>query len=201
MQPLWRLQINSPAAIADSCVSAPPEGRARLPYHYFQREVDGKFEMRTTGGQAVLVDPLEVCSVIPCDPIEVQAMPRAVFVRRSNLPIRQRQARPPAFCYAPAHVLYAVKDRFGIARAAVRFLDDNLNEDDLPHLAPLTDDDQRRFQGLARRTIMPVLGPRGANYSADHGEKAREASQERRASAFIKSALARSNPQVLALAM
>jgi len=158
-----------------------------------------KFEVRSPGGCATFVDPLEVCSIIPSSPIQVLAMPKAVFLRRSNLPIKQRQARPPAFCYAPAHVLYAVKDRFGNARFAVRFLDENLNSDDLPHLAPLADEDQRRIQGLARRTVMPVLGPRGANYSADHGEKAREASSERAASTFIRAALAGRHPGPSAL--
>lgn len=189
IQPLWRLQINSRVAREETRLIAPDDHGARLPYYYFQRVVDGRFEVRSSGGCAMLIDPVDVCNVIPCEPIQVQAMPRAVFLRRSRIPLSQRQARPPAFCYAPANVLYAVKDRYGNARASVLFLDDKLNQDDMPHAVPLVDEDHARIQALARRTVMPVLGPRGASYSADHGERVREASQLRATRAFIAEAL------------
>ena len=87
LQPLWRVQVNHQRAIIESSVCPAGAVRDDLPYLYFQRVVEGRLELRSTGGRVELVDPSDVCDVIPCVPIIVQAMPRTVFLERLADPL------------------------------------------------------------------------------------------------------------------
>lgn len=191
MQPLWRVQVNSPEAIRESTIGPPsPGARARLPYWFFQRVVGEQVELRTPGGYAALVSPLEICTVLPRPVLTVQAMPRARFIERTSMPLSARQQAPAADWYAPAHVLYGRKDRFGHVQFVVSFVDRDLNgPENQPFAAPLRDDERARLEALARRTVMPIQGPGRANHSADHGLARAEDRTRRAVSELIAAAL------------
>lgn len=191
MQPLWRVQVNSREAIRESTIEPPsPGARAQLPYWFFQRVVGEQVELRTPGGYAALVSPQDICTVVPRPVVTVQAMPRARFVQRSAMPLSARQQPPADDWYAPAHVLYGRKDRFGHVQFVVSFVDPQLNgPDNQPFAAPLRDDERARLEALARRTVMPIQGPGRANYSADHGVSKAEDRTRRAVSELIAAAL------------
>lgn len=169
LRPLDRVQINSKQKISESRLlrdhsTAPDE----LPYYYFHRVVGEQFEVRSPGGYMDRIDPLEVCDVVPGQPVLVDAMPRSVFVNRLKLSVTERNHPAGPECYAPAYVLHATKNRWGQVEVGVWFVDDALNDANI-WTAPLARDERNRIESLVRRTVMPVLSRASASYSADHG--------------------------------
>ncbi len=191
MQPLWRVQVSSREVIRESSIGSHPAGtRGRLPYWFFQRVVGEQLELRSPGGYATFVSPHDICTVVPKPALIVHAMPRARFLQRSAMPLSARQQAPSDGWYAPAHVLYGRKDRFGHVQFVVSFIDPQLNgPENQPFAAPLRDDERARLEALARRTVMPIQGPGRANESADHGVSRAEDRSRRAVSELIAAAL------------
>ncbi len=185
LQPLWRVQLNDRAAIADSLLDMRAGLAGDLPFHFFQRCVGELLEIRSPGGMVCRVRPVDVCDLIPAEPVLVHAMPLNTYMARVALPLAERQAPAPPEAYQPAHVLWAQKDRWGHVEAGVWFAEEHLNTNGEPGLRPLRDDDHRRLQALARRSRMPVLHLSRANYSAAHGVAAREGKARREAASFL----------------
>lgn len=151
LQPLDRVQINDRAAREAFWLDARHPEAAELPFWYFQRvDKDGRLELASPGGRLVRVQPNDVCDVRRAEPVLVQAMPKSVFMERSRIPVAERQGAVPPSCYAPAHVLRVVKDRWNrVDMVFVRFVDPGLNVDE-PWAAPLKDGERMRLQGIAR---------------------------------------------------
>lgn len=188
LRSLDRVQINNQRALDESRLFTDARGPHVLPYWYFQRVVGDKLEVRSPGGQALFVSPLDVCDVIAGTPLLVQAMPQSMFISRSKLPLSERikQAGPEFF--APAHVLYVQKDRWGVGNVFVWFLDAAFNGD-RPWSAPLPDAERRRIAALSRRTVMPVLSCTKASYSADQGTTRSTDYDARVAALFVRAGL------------
>lgn len=153
-------------------------GYQELPFFYFQRVMDdGRLEVSCPAGYVTAVRPEDICDVAHGEPVVVRAMPHDVFVARLRLPHKERGIAPGPECFADAHVLRVVKDRWGgIDQVFVRFFDPALNIDKAWN-APVAPGERNRLAGLAKRTIMPVSSKssRGANRSADHGMAAETA--------------------------
>ena len=199
LRPLDRLQLVSSRAIAETTLLPAGLRLPDLPFYYFQRVVGEMLEVRSPGGCPGFVLPQEVCDVIPGEPMLVRAMPPRVFLERQKLPLAQRQSRPGPECYAPAYVLYTLKERWGHVNAAVWFVDPALNGEH-PIYAPLTDDDRTRVERGARRTLMPVMSRTSANWSADHGVERAGAKVGRTVRQFIEAGIAGRTAEVSALA-
>ncbi len=168
---LDRVQISSRREVAEARAFARYTDKPQeLPFYFFQRIVGDRIELRSPGGYACLVSPLDVCDVIPGTPLEIMAMPRAQFLKRLSLPVLERGpdlAGPEA--YAKATVRYATKNKWGQVEFAVWFDDEALNESET-FMAPLLPGERQRLEPFARRTVMPVQSRSGAaGYSADFG--------------------------------
>ena len=191
LRPLDRVQLNSRAAIEDTWLQI-PLGRSApwdLPYYFFQRVIgDDQLELRSPGGCACRVSPLDVSDVIPGTPISVRAMPRSVFLER--LKLHHTSRTPPGDeCYAKAYVLHALKNRWGQVDVAVAFEDASLDSGS-SFMAPVHPDDRRALGQLARRSTMPVMtGRGGAGYSADRGTAQAQHADARVTSSFIRASL------------
>ncbi len=146
-------------------------GDSDLPFFFFQRVLDnGSLEVRSPGGYVTSVSPHDVCDVIPGEPLSVRAMPERAFLERLKCSTRERQQASAPECFAEAYVLYANKDRWGRPDFYVWFANPEHNTTGRPWRGMLMEEDRRRIEKKARRTIMPVSACRGsANYSADFG--------------------------------
>lgn len=191
LRPLDRVQVNSRVAIEDTRLHI-PLGRSapwELPYYFFQRVVRGdQLELRSPGGCPCSVSPLDVCDIIPGEPVIVRAMPRTVFLER--LKLHHANRTPPSDeCYANALVLHAYKNRWGQVDAVVAFEDASLNADS-SYMAPIHAEDRAGLERRAKRSVMPVLtGRGGANYSANLGVAQAKHADERVTSWFIRYSL------------
>ena len=177
LRPLDRVQINSKAAIAESyAFKRENENRDELPYWYFQRVCkDGRLEVSTPGGFVSYSHPMDICDVIPSEPVIIQSMTREGFKQRLSLPYTERSVPIPASSYVDAYVLLAEKDRFGFVEFLVWFVDDQHNTEDRPWRALQPQHTRSEWQTLARRTRMPVRAKSFSSYSADQGtQKMRE---------------------------
>lgn len=169
LRPLDRVQVNDAHEIREMLLA--PQlgyGHLELPFLYFQRTLDdGRLEVRSPGGYCTAVSPLDICDIVPGQPILVRAMPRTAFLSRLKLTYQERDIPIGPECYAEAHVLYVVKDKWGrIDQTFVWFMDESLNGEK-PWCAPIHPSDKVQLDGI-RRTSMPVLG-KGGSYTADHG--------------------------------
>jgi hypothetical protein len=194
--PLDRVMISSQAVLRECRIlSSSKAGRLiDLPFWYFQLvTAEGELLLRSPGGHAVRISPLDVCDIIKGKPIKVMAMPLSTWLARSRLPLKDRQQqRPGPDCYAPASVLHAHKDRWGQCSYYVRFDCPEVNapSDGTTRHAPLCDEDHRELPKRTRRTAMPVTSwPNGAAWSADHGVGHASATVERDTQDFFKAAL------------
>ncbi|CAN5329915.1 hypothetical protein BH10PSE16_BH10PSE16_28560 [soil metagenome] len=189
LRPLDRVLINSRHEIGEArAFSKFADQPFELPWFYFQRVIGQQFEVRSPGGYATLISPLDVCDVLPGTPIAVKAITPAAFVARLSLSPAERNAGagPPDF--AEAHVLFAEKDKWGRATFCVWFTDERHNGKH-PWRATLPGADAGQCARLARRTVMPVISRSGASHSADHGTAQAAALDARVATLFIGSAL------------
>lgn len=172
LRPLDRLQINDRREIEEiRSWSKMGHNPIDLPFFYFQRTMpDGTLEARGTGGYAVFVSVQDVCDIIPGETITVMALPERKFLDRLKSSRGGDHSPPDLGDYAEAHVLYALKDRWGNPDFYVWFVDPANNTTGKPWRAILTPAERHRILGKARRTTMPVSGQdRGAYYSADSG--------------------------------
>jgi hypothetical protein len=193
LRPLDRLQIHSDRAIADNLsfqrFTAKPQ---QLPFWYFQRIVGDQLEVRSPGGYSAKVSPLDVCDVIPGEPLRVQAVPSIKYLQWLRMPLSARAGgfrATPDLC-APASVMHASRTRHGQFEFYVLFDDPEFN-DSATWIAPLPTDERKRLEPLARRTRMPVSASTGAaNHSADTGCRASEALHRRAAAVFVRAACA-----------
>ena len=187
LRPLDRVQLNSRETLREMRNDA-HMGRAHedLPFWFFQRITpDGQIEVMSPGGSTQHVRPTEICDVIKGEPIEVMAMPEAVWLQRARLPIGERQGPIPDSCYSHAYVRWVRKDRWNqLDQAYVTFHDEALNSSPTRN-SPLMDADRQKLQGLMSRRIMPVVGPGSASYSANHGASKVESDARYAVSSFI----------------
>lgn len=198
LRPLDRLQINSQKEISGSCAyKAPDAPRDELPYWFFQRiRIDGQIEVSTPGGYITSIDPVDICDVIPSEPIIIQSMTRERFKERLSLPYTERQKLASETDFVDAYVLLAEKDRFGFVEFLVWFVDDQHNTEDRPWRAIQPPNKRAEWKALASRRQMPVRSKSAANYSAD--SRLEEARQYHRAAMrkFVQLALARKKSSV-----
>lgn len=200
LRPLDRVLINSSHEIREArAFSRFMDKPQDLPWFYFQRVVGQQLEVRSPGGYATLISPLDVCDVLPGQPLTVQAITPAAFLARITLSPTERNAGAGQNDFAEANVLFAEKDKWGRPTFNVWFTDRQLNGKN-PWRATLQDVDARQCARLARRTVMPVMSRSGASHSANHGTAQATALDARVATLFIRSALRGDSDNVSKLA-
>jgi len=204
LRPLDRVQLMDRATLYElrDFSRMNPGRKPPPPFWFYQRTLDdGLMLLRSPGGYCAHVHPCDVADLRPRPdgPIVVQAMPVAVWMRRAA---NRNAGAPTADDYAPAHLLWARKDRWGRAEAYVYFLDPALNSpsEGTHRIAPLCDSDNRRLQQLATRRSMPVVSGSSANASADAGEVQRATQVQGMVARFIAASLAGDDAKVLRLA-
>jgi hypothetical protein len=189
LKPLDRVMVYSAHEIREArAFSRYADRPVELPWFYFQRVVGEQIEVRSPGGYACEISPLDVCDVIPGVPIQVRAMPLAKFIERSALPLSQRQNPADASFYAEANVLCAEKGTFGRIDFMVWFADDSLNGP-RPTRGVFEPGVGALLASRARRSTMPVSHRSTANHSADHGVSKAVAVNRHVVSNFIRSRL------------
>lgn len=207
LHPLDRVLVNTQRTLREARTPHPSRQDLplELPYWFFQfvRD-DGLLCLRSPGGYADYVSPLDICDVIRSEPVKVRAMPLAIWLQRQRLPPQERPNAPGDQCYASASVLYASKDRWGHCAYYVLFDNPHWNSpnDGRTRWAPIHDDDRREVERRTRRTLMPVVAPVGhlANWSADQGVARAEAKTAQTAQRFVRAALSGDTAQAQKLA-
>lgn len=192
LRPLDRVQVNSRAVLAEFRIEQWRRTEADLPWWFFQRQLpDGRLVVRSPGGFCSTIEPTDVCDVLLQEPVRVRAMPRKTFLARLSQPLSDRGRPPEGGDYAPASVLYVVRDRWRrIDQVFVQFDDDALNDSDT-YAAPIHGQDLAGLDAVATRVPMPVVSPnRTAPYSADKGRERAQQQVRYAAAQFLAAALA-----------
>ena len=173
--PLDRLQILNRHTLAETSLCG--DVRHELPFWFFQRLTSsGLIEVRSPSGSSIEIPPSDVCDVITGKPVAVMAMPQCVFLERLKLPYRNS---PEPKCYAPAHVLYAQRSKYGCS-FVVSFQDAKLDSSSCSFFSPLAAGEAERIRPLTTRRIMPIQEWRStAPWSADAGRAAAETKAKR----------------------
>jgi|GEM_PF-5730357 len=190
LRPLDRVQLNDPHAIREMRTGAHfGDQQAELPFMYFQRvRPDGLLELRSPGGYMTTASAADICDVVPGEPVLVRAMTPTAFLSRTKLSHVERQPAPGPECYAKAHVLYVMKDRWGRVDQIFVWFVDPAHNGDKPKAAPLHQDDRARLANV-RRTAMPVSSNYAGNSSADHGLIGPADTARRATTLFMQAAL------------
>jgi hypothetical protein len=203
LQPLDRLQLNDQHQIAEMAVGRRMGQQCDLPFLFFQRVLpSGLLEVRSPGGYVTAASPEDICDLRRGAPVIVRAMPEAQFRNRLRLPVQERQKRPLDECYAPAHVLYVVRNRWGqVDQVAVWFLE-AVHNSGKPFMAPIHDDDLALVREKATRAHMPVMSATlKAPASAEKGLKLEREQAERLVRGFLKAGRSGNASAVSRLAM
>lgn len=193
LKPLDRLQLNNHQAIRN-CQATKRMGKvdAEQPYWFFQRICDdGRLEVRSPTGYCDIISIQDICDIIPCEPIIVNAMTTAAFIKRISNPAQSKH-EPQATEYAPAYLVYVHKDKRGrIDSAAVQFLDPELNQGK-PTFSPISQADRERLEKTINRTMLPIIQSHrnAALDSADNGIKTSNAINKAVVNGFIQTSLA-----------
>ena len=152
---------------------------------YFQQVLpDGLVEVGMWGGAVVVVQPLDVCDVLPGEPIKVRAMKHRAWLEWVALPPHAAQrTRPHPEAYEEAYVLRASLCRSGRLHSVRTVACDGSAP---PRSVPLHDHDWCAMAKLPLDRLMPVQKS-GRQWSA--GSASMGVARAQRGDALVAQAL------------